>query len=155
MELLATELNRLFSDEYHFLFIAKGGGSANKTFLYQQTKALLNTGSLEAFLEEKIKTIGTSACPPYHLAIVIGGLSAEQNLKTVKLSKVYSIGQRGLELTIVAIVGRTGQLTAQRMISSSCLPGSELREVQGECHVIIQPGEGLPRHHCHWSAPGS
>jgi len=73
-------------DEYHFLFIAKGGGSANKTFLYQQTKALLNTGSLEAFLEEKIKTIGTSACPPYHLAIVIGGLSAEQNLKTVKLA---------------------------------------------------------------------
>lgn len=73
-------------DEYHFLFIAKGGGSANKTFLFQQTKALLNTGSLESFLEEKIKTIGTSACPPYHLAVVIGGLSAEQNLKTVKLA---------------------------------------------------------------------
>jgi len=73
-------------DEYHFLFIAKGGGSANKTFLYQQTKALLNTASLESFLEEKIKTIGTSACPPYHLAVVIGGLSAEQNLKTVKLA---------------------------------------------------------------------
>jgi fumarate hydratase class I len=72
--------------EYKFHFIAKGGGSANKTFLYQQTKALLNTGSLEAFLEEKIKTIGTSACPPYHLAIVIGGLSAELNLKTVKLA---------------------------------------------------------------------
>lgn len=72
--------------EYKFLFIAKGGGSANKTFLYQQTKALLNTGSLEAFLEEKIKTIGTSACPPYHLAIVIGGLSAELTLKTVKLA---------------------------------------------------------------------
>ena len=50
--------------------------------------------------------------------------------------------------------GGTGQLTAQRMIYPSCLPGSELREVQGECHVIIQPGEGLPRHHCHWSAPG-
>lgn len=73
-------------DEYKFQFIAKGGGSANKTFLYQQTKALLNTGSLEAFLEEKIKTIGTSACPPYHLAIVIGGLSAELTLKTVKLA---------------------------------------------------------------------
>lgn len=72
-------------DEYKFMFIAKGGGSANKTFLYQQTKALLNTGSLEAFLEEKIKTIGTSACPPYHLAIVIGGLSAELTLKTVKM----------------------------------------------------------------------
>lgn len=73
-------------NEYKFMFIAKGGGSANKTFLYQQTKALLNTGRLEAFLEEKIKTIGTSACPPYHLAIVIGGLSAEQTLKTVKLA---------------------------------------------------------------------
>jgi fumarate hydratase, class I len=73
-------------DEYKFLFMAKGGGSANKTFLYQQTKALLNPGTLETFLHEKIKTIGTSACPPYHLAIVIGGLSAELNLKTVKLA---------------------------------------------------------------------
>lgn len=72
--------------EYKFLFIAKGGGSANKTFLYQQTKAVLNDGSLETFLKDKIKTIGTSACPPYHLAIVIGGLSAELNLKTVKLA---------------------------------------------------------------------
>lgn len=72
--------------EYKFQFIAKGGGSANKTFLYQQTKALLNPGSLETFLEKNIKTIGTSACPPYHLAIVIGGLSAELNLKTVKLA---------------------------------------------------------------------
>ncbi len=78
-------------NEYKFMFIAKGGGSANKTFLYQQTKALLNTGSLESFLEANIKTIGTSACPPYHLAIVIGGLSAELNLKTVKLAstKIY------------------------------------------------------------------
>ena len=73
-------------DEYKFMFIAKGGGSANKTFLYQQTKALLNEGSLETFLRNNIKTIGTSACPPYHLAIVIGGLSAELNLKTVKLA---------------------------------------------------------------------
>jgi fumarate hydratase class I len=72
--------------EYKFMFIAKGGGSANKTFLYQQTKALLNAGSLESFLEKNIKTIGTSACPPYHLAIVIGGLSAELTLKTVKLA---------------------------------------------------------------------
>ena len=73
-------------NEYKFQFIAKGGGSANKTFLYQQTKALLNPGSLEAFLQANIKTIGTSACPPYHLAIVIGGLSAEMTLKTVKLA---------------------------------------------------------------------
>ncbi|PFH36844.1 fumarate hydratase [Besnoitia besnoiti] len=73
-------------DAYELLFVAKGGGSANKTFLYQQTKALLNPTSLYSFLEQNVKTIGTSACPPYHLAIVIGGLSAEQTLKTVKLA---------------------------------------------------------------------
>jgi fumarate hydratase class I len=72
--------------QYDFLFIAKGGGSANKTFLYQQTKALLNPASLMTFLEDNIKTIGTSACPPYHLAIVVGGLTAEQTLKTVKMA---------------------------------------------------------------------
>jgi len=72
--------------EYKFLFMAKGGGSANKTFLYQETKALLNPESLMNFVAEKIRTIGTSACPPYHLALVIGGLSAELNLKTVKLA---------------------------------------------------------------------
>lgn len=73
-------------DKYKFLFLAKGGGSANKTFLYQETKALLNPDSLEKFLDEKIRTLGTAACPPYHLAIVIGGTSAELNLKTVKLA---------------------------------------------------------------------
>src|SRR5438105_208781 len=73
-------------DEYHFLFIAKGGGSANKSFLYQQTKAVLNPKSLAKFLDEKLRTLGTAACPPYHLAIVIGGTSAEMNLKTVKLA---------------------------------------------------------------------
>ncbi len=73
-------------DEYKFLFIAKGGGSANKTFLYQQTKAVLNPKSLLAFLDEKMRTLGTAACPPYHLAVVIGGTSAELNLKTVKLA---------------------------------------------------------------------
>jgi fumarate hydratase class I len=73
-------------DEYHFLFVAKGGGSANKTFLYQETKALLNPESLLSFVAEKIGTLGTSACPPYHLALVVGGLSAEQTLKTVKLA---------------------------------------------------------------------
>jgi len=72
--------------EYKFLFIAKGGGSANKSFLFQQTKAVLNPKSLLKFLDEKIRTLGTAACPPYHLAIVIGGTSAEMNLKTVKLA---------------------------------------------------------------------
>ncbi|WP_136656844.1 fumarate hydratase [Nitratireductor sp. XY-223] len=73
-------------DAYKFLFVAKGGGSANKTFLYQGTPSLLTHDRLVAFLEEKILTLGTAACPPYHLAIVIGGTSAEMNLKTVKLA---------------------------------------------------------------------
>src|SRR5665213_407103 len=73
-------------DAYKFLFIAKGGGSANKAFLFQQTPATLNPKALLKFLDEKIRTLGTAACPPYHLAIVIGGTSAEMNLKTVKLA---------------------------------------------------------------------
>ncbi|CAJ1029804.1 Fumarate hydratase (Fumerase)/Fumarase C-terminus, putative [Leishmania lindenbergi] len=71
---------------YEFLFIAKGGGSANKAYLYQETKALLNPKSLRAFIEEKLKTLGTAACPPYHIALVIGGTSAEMTMKTVKLA---------------------------------------------------------------------
>ena len=72
--------------EYKFLFVAKGGGSANKTYLFQETKALLNPDTLVKFLVEKMKTLGTAACPPYHIAFVIGGTSAETNLKTVKLA---------------------------------------------------------------------
>jgi fumarate hydratase class I len=73
-------------DEFKFLFVAKGGGSANKTYYWPMTKALLNPKSLEAFILENVKSLGTAACPPYHLAIVIGGLSAESNLKLVKLA---------------------------------------------------------------------
>jgi fumarate hydratase, class I len=80
------EIYSVKSDEYNFLFIAKGGGSANKTFLYQMTKSLLNPSSLETFVREAVEKLGTAACPPYHLALVIGGLSAEQTLKTVKLA---------------------------------------------------------------------
>ena len=74
------------ADEYNFLFIAKGGGSANKSFLYQETKAVLNPKALLAWLDEKLRSIGTAACPPYHLAIVIGGTSAEHTVKTAKLA---------------------------------------------------------------------
>jgi fumarate hydratase class I len=81
IDLMATE-----GMEYQFLFVTKGGGSANKTTLYQETKALLNPASLEKFLTEKMKTLGTAGCPPYHLAFVIGGTSAEACLKTVKLA---------------------------------------------------------------------
>ena len=73
-------------DEYNFLFIAKGGGSANKSFLYQETKAVLNPASFMTWLDEKLRSIGTAACPPYHLAIVIGGTSAEHTVKTAKLA---------------------------------------------------------------------
>jgi len=76
-------------DAYNFLFIAKGGGSANKSFLYQAMPSVLGPERLYAFLDEKIRSIGTAACPPYHLAIVIGGLSAEQTVKTVKLASCH------------------------------------------------------------------
>ena len=74
------------ADEFHLMFVAKGGGSANKTFLFQETRAILTPEKLLAFLGTKMKTLGTSACPPYHLAIVIGGTSAEMTVKTVKLA---------------------------------------------------------------------
>ncbi len=81
-----VDLYAVDGDSYDFMFMAKGGGSANKTFLFQQTKALLNPKSLMEFLKVQVASLGTAACPPYHLAIVIGGLSAEMALKTVKLA---------------------------------------------------------------------
>ena len=78
------DLYSIQGNEYKFLFVAKGGGSANKTYLYQQTKQLLTEENLKKFLMEKLREIGTAACPPYHLAFVIGGTSAEKNLQTVK-----------------------------------------------------------------------
>ena len=80
------DLYAVDGDEYKFLCIAKGGGSANKTYLYQETKALLTPGKLKNYPVEKMRTLGTAACPPYHIAFVIGGTSAETNLKTVKLA---------------------------------------------------------------------
>ena len=85
---LPAQIDILATDgaSYDFLFVAKGGGSANKSFLYQETKALLNPASLEKFLAEKLRSLGTAACPPYHLALVVGGTSAEATMKTVKLA---------------------------------------------------------------------
>jgi fumarate hydratase class I len=108
--------------EYHFLFVTKGGGSANKTFLYQETKALLNPQSLLAFLDQKIRSLGTAACPPYHLAIVVGGTSAEMTLKTVKLASCralddlpasgsalgHAIRDPELEAEVLGLAQRTG-----------------------------------------------
>ncbi len=96
IDLYATE-----GSEYKFLFVAKGGGSANKTYLYQETKALLTPEKLEKFLVEKMKSLGTAACPPYHIAFVVGGTSAETCLKTVKLAstKYYdNLPTKGNEL---------------------------------------------------------
>ncbi|NGO72481.1 fumarate hydratase [Streptomyces boncukensis] len=88
IELYATD-----GDAYSFLFMAKGGGSANKSFLYQETKAVLNEASMMAFLEEKIRSLGTAACPPYHLAIVVGGTSAEYALKTAKYASAHYLDE--------------------------------------------------------------
>jgi len=85
------ELYAVEGDAYEFLFIAKGGGSANKTFLFQETKALLSPERLLAFMTDKMKTLGTAPCPPYHLAFVVGGLSAEMTLKTVKLASAGAL----------------------------------------------------------------
>ncbi|HVP29555.1 MAG TPA: fumarate hydratase [Myxococcota bacterium] len=116
------ELYATGGDEYHFLFVTKGGGSANKSFLYQETKALLNPKSFLSWVEAKIKSLGTAACPPYHLAIVIGGTSAETTLKTVKLASCrylddlptkgstlgHAIRDPELEEAVMGIAQRTG-----------------------------------------------
>ncbi len=96
IELYATD-----GDAYHFLYMAKGGGSANKSYLFQETKALLNPQSLLSFIDEKMRTLGTAACPPYHLAIVVGGTSAEYALKVAKLASARyldSLPETGNEL---------------------------------------------------------
>ncbi len=85
------ELYAVGGDEYQFLFVTKGGGSANKSFLYQETAAILNRERLLPFIESKVRTLGTAACPPYHLAIVIGGTSAEVTMKTVKLASCRAL----------------------------------------------------------------
>ncbi|APR87215.1 Fumarate hydratase class I [Minicystis rosea] len=117
IELYATD-----GDAYKFLFMAKGGGSANKSYLFQETKALLNPTSLLAFVEQKLRALGTAACPPYHLAVVIGGTSAEHTLKTAKLASAKYLDtlppdgnklgrgfrDRELEQKILEIAQRTG-----------------------------------------------
>jgi fumarate hydratase, class I len=116
------ELYGVDGDEYNFLFMTKGGGSANKTYLYQETRALLSPATLLKFIDQKIRSLGTSACPPYHLAIVIGGTSAELTLKTVKLASAryldglpttgspagHAIRDLELEQQIWELAARTG-----------------------------------------------
>ncbi|MBI5512724.1 MAG: fumarate hydratase [Deltaproteobacteria bacterium] len=117
-----VELQAVDGAAYKFLFLAKGGGSANKSYLYQETKSLLNPRSLLSFVEEKLKSLGTAACPPYHLALVIGGTSAEYTLKVAKLASARYLDtlpgegnllgrafrDRGLEAEVLAVAQRTG-----------------------------------------------
>src|SRR3954466_1345557 len=100
-------------DSYEFLFMAKGGGSANKSYLYQETKALLNPTRMLQFLEEKLRLIGTSACPPYHLAVVIGGTSAEFALKTAKLASAKYLDSLPTEGSMTAHGFRDVDLEAE------------------------------------------
>ncbi len=107
------DLHATSGTEYKFLFVAKGGGSANKTYLFQETKALLNPESLIPYLTEKMKTLGTAACPPYHLAFVIGGTSAEANLKTVKLASTGYLDELPTEGNNMGQAFRDLELEAQ------------------------------------------
>jgi fumarate hydratase class I len=100
-------------DAYKFLFMAKGGGSANKSYLYQETKALLNPTAFMRFLDEKLRLIGTSACPPYHLAIVVGGTSAEHALKTAKLASAKYLDNLPTSGSMTAHGFRDVQLEAE------------------------------------------
>lgn len=112
-------------DEYEFLFVTKGGGSANKSFLFQETRAVLSPEKLLAFLDQKIRTLGTSACPPYHLAIVIGGTSAEFTLKTVKLASTRYLdglpttgNERGRAFRDLALEEQVHELTRRTGIGA-------------------------------------
>lgn len=112
------EVSATDDDEYHFLFMAKGGGSANKSYLFQETKALLNHASLMKWLDEKLRTLGTAACPPYHLAVVVGGTSAEYALKTAKLASARYLddlpkkgGDQGNGFRDVEMEGEVHKLT--------------------------------------------
>src|SRR4029077_16465649 len=108
IEIYATE-----GDEYHFLFMAKGGGSANKSYLFQETKALLNPASLMKFFDEKLRTLGTSACPPYHLAIVIGGTSAEYALKVAKYASARYLDELPTEGNALGVGFRDTEVEQQ------------------------------------------
>jgi fumarate hydratase class I len=107
------ELYAASGSAYKFLFMAKGGGSANKSFLYQETKAVLNPKAMLRFLEEKIRSLGTSACPPYHLAIVVGGTSAEYALKTAKYASAKYLDNLPTEGSMLAHGFRDLELEAE------------------------------------------
>ncbi len=115
------DLYSVDGDEYKFLCMAKGGGSANKTYLYQETKALITPAKLKKYLVEKMRTLGTAACPPYHIAFVIGGTSAESTLKTVKLASTHYYDELPTEGNEHGQAFRDKQLEAELMIEAQNL----------------------------------
>jgi fumarate hydratase class I len=115
------DLYSVDGDEYKFLCMAKGGGSANKTYLYQETKALITPAKLKKYLVEKMRTLGTAACPPYHIAFVIGGTSAESTLKTVKLASTHYYDELPTEGNEHGQAFRDTQLEAELMIEAQNL----------------------------------
>jgi fumarate hydratase, class I len=140
-------------DTYKFLFMAKGGGSANKTYLYQETKAVLNPEALINFMKDKMKSLGTAACPPYHLAFVIGGTSAELTLKTVKLASAGYLDKLPEQGSETGHAFRDCQLEEKLLEISGNLesaPNSEEKFLPGNpCDKTSKTWSFLP----HW--PGS
>ena len=137
------DLYAVDGDEYKFLCVAKGGGSANKTYLYQETKALLTPGKLKNFLVEKMRTLGTAACPPYHIAFVIGGTSAETNLKTVKLASAHYYDELPTEGNEHGQAFRDVQLE-QELLEEAQKLGLVALSV---CHVTAHPARSA------WASP--
>ena len=129
-------------DEYELLFIAKGGGSANKTFLYQETKALLNPESLFAFAEEKMRSIGTSACPPYHIALVVGGPSAEFTLKTDKLASTHYLDNRPMPEILAEL--RQYPVATRLSLSGPMIVARDI--AHAKLKERVDRGEGLPQY---------
>ncbi|MEJ5064678.1 MULTISPECIES: class I fumarate hydratase FumA [unclassified Erwinia] len=112
------DLYSVDGDEYKFLCMAKGGGSANKTYLYQETKALLTPGKLKEYLTEKMRSLGTAACPPYHIAFVVGGTSADSTLKTVKLASTHYYDELPTEVNEHGQAFRDVQLEQELLLAA-------------------------------------
>ena len=132
------EISAVDGDAYKFLFVAKGGGSANKTYLYQETKAILTKERLLSFVEEKMRGLGTAACPPYHLAVVIGGTSAEYNLKCVKLASTHYLD--GLPTKGSANRARDPRPGARARDSRDLSPYRHRRAVRRQVLLPRRPG---------------
>ncbi|CAM5679970.1 Fumarate hydratase class I OS=Streptomyces microflavus OX=1919 GN=Smic_53570 PE=3 SV=1 [Streptomyces microflavus] len=139
IELYATD-----GGAYKFLFMAKGGGSANKSFLYQETKAVLNETSMMKFLEEKIRSLGTAACPPYHLAIVVGGTSAEFALKTAKYASAHYLDELPAEGSPTGHGFRDKELEERSRLTQKIGIGAQFGQSCHDVRVVRLPGTARP-----------